>query len=407
METFETLKLQAEQKVGEQKLEEQHIEQREFPFLSKEELLDILGLSIKSDEHNKLATFLCMLSAFTESSQINVAFSAPSSSGKSYIPLEISKLFPDVQTFGYASPTSFFHENTEKKENEFIVDLERKILIFLDMPHYELLEKIRPVLSHDSKIITVKITDRSKRALRAKKILVKGFSAVIFCSAKLEMNEQESTRFLVLSPEIDQEKIREAIIQRIKKESDNKAYDEWLESDLRRKELKERILAIRNARIEHIKIEGNLSKEIENTSLANHKFHKPRHSRDASRLISFTQCFALLNFWQRKKIDGNVIADRKDFEDALWLWEKISESQELNLPPYVLELYKKVISPLFEPGVMAVERQHVLKKHMEVYGRPLYDGQLRKEILPMLETAGFIIQEPDQRDRRKMLVKKL
>ena len=117
METFETLKLQAEQKVGEQKLEEQHIEQREFPFLSKEELLDILGLSIKSDEHNKLATFLCMLSAFTESSQINVAFSAPSSSGKSYIPLEISKLFPDVQTFGYASPTSFFHENTEKKEN--------------------------------------------------------------------------------------------------------------------------------------------------------------------------------------------------------------------------------------------------------------------------------------------------
>ena len=114
-----------------------------------------------------------------------------------------------------------------------------------------------------------------------------------------------------------------------------------------------------------------------------------------------------MNFWQRKKIDGNVIADRKDFEDALWLWEKISESQELNLPPYVLELYKKVISPLFEPGVMAVERQHVLKKHMEVYGRPLYDGQLRKEILPMLETAGFIIQEPDQRDRRKMLVKKL
>ena len=63
------------------------------------------------------------------------------------------------------------------------------------------------------------------------------------------MNEQESTRFLVLSPEIDQEKIREAIIQRIKKESDNKAYDIWLESDQRRKKLKERILAIRNAKI--------------------------------------------------------------------------------------------------------------------------------------------------------------
>jgi hypothetical protein len=383
------------------------VEPKFFPEITKEEVLDILGLSIKSDEHNKLATFLCMLSAFTECSQINVAFSAPSSSGKSYIPLEISKLFPDVQTFGYASPTSFFHENTEKKENEFVVDLERKILIFLDMPHYELLEKIRPVLSHDEKIITVKITDRSKRALRAKKILVKGFSAVIFCSAKLEMNEQESTRFLVLSPEVDQEKIREAIIQRIKKESDSKAYDEWLESDLRRKELKERILAIRNAKIKHIKIENDLSKEIENTFLTSHKFLKPRHSRDASRLISFTQCFALINLWQRERIDDNIIANKKDFEDALWLWEKISEPQELNLPPYVLELYKKAIDPLFESGVMAIERQHILKKHLEVYGRPLYDGQLRKEILPMLETAGFIVQESDQRDRRKMLVKKL
>lgn len=386
---------------------QENIEPRVFDPITKEEILDILGLSIKSDEHNKLATFLCMLSAFTESSQINIAFSAPSSSGKSYIPLEISKLFPDVQTFGYASPTSFFHENTEKKENEFVVDLERKILIFLDMPHYELLEKIRPVLSHDEKIITVKITDRSKRALRAKKILVRGFSAVIFCSAKLEMNEQESTRFLVLSPEIDQEKIREAIIQRIKKESDNKAYDEWLESDQRRKELKERILAIRNAKIKYIKIENDLSKEIENTFLSSHKFLKPRRSRDASRLISFTQCFALLNLWQRDKVDDNIIANKKDFEDALWLWDRISESQELNLPPYVLDLYKKVIAPLFEPGVIAIERQHVLKNHLEVFGRPLYDGQLRKEILPMLETAGFIVQEPDQKDRRKMLIKKL
>jgi len=386
---------------------QEKIEPKVFPLITKEEVLDILGLTIKSDEHNKLATFLCMLSAFTDSSQFNIAFSAPSSSGKSYIPLEISKLFPDVQTFGYASPTSFFHDNTEKKDDEFVVDLERKILVFLDMPHYELLEKIRPVLSHDQKVITVRITDRSKRALRTKKILVKGYPAVIFCSTKLNMDEQEFTRFLVLSPEIDQEKIREAVIQRIKKESDNKAYDEWLESDTRRKELKERILAIREANIKDVKIEDDLGKEIENIFLKQ-SFLKPRYSRDASRLVSFIKLFALLNLWQRKKHDEGIItADKEDFLDASWLWEKISESQELNLPPYILELYKKVICPLFEIGIIAISRQDILKKHFEVYGRPLYDGQLRKEILPMLETAGFIIQEQDPDNRRRMLIKKI
>ena len=114
-----------------------------------------------------------------------------------------------------------------------------------------------------------------------------------------------------------------------------------------------------------------------------------------------------MNLWQRKKDGDDIIADKKDFEDAMWLWEKISESQESNLPPYILELYKKVISPLFETGITAVSRQDILKKHFEVYGRPLYDGQLRKEILTMLEMAGFIIQEQDLHDKRKMLVKKL
>ena len=386
---------------------EEKIEPKIFPLITKEEVLDILGLSIKSDEHNKLATFLCMLSAFTDSSQFNIAFSAPSSSGKSYIPLEISKLFPSVQSFGYASPTSFFHDNIENKDGEFMVDLERKILIFLDMPHYELLEKIRPVLSHDEKVITVKITDRSKRALRTKKILVKGYPAVIFCSTKLGMDEQEFTRFLVLSPESDQGKIREAIIQRIKKESDNKAYDEWLESDIRRKELKERILAIKEANIKDVKVESDLSKEIEDIFLKQ-KFLKPRNSRDVSRLINFTKSFTLLNLWQRKTDgEGIIIAKKEDLNDALSIWDKIFESQQLNLPPYILELYNIVILPLFEIGTITITRQDILKKHLEVYGRPLYDGQLRKDILPMLETAGFIFQEQDQQYKRKMLVKKL
>ena len=83
-----------------------------FQPMSLEELLEILGLTIKQDRVNKLITFLCQLSSYTENAQFNISFNAPSSTGKSYIPLEIASLFPreDVKIIGYCSPTAFFHD---------------------------------------------------------------------------------------------------------------------------------------------------------------------------------------------------------------------------------------------------------------------------------------------------------
>ena len=86
------------------------IDTSQFKPLSAQELIEILGLTIKKDEENKLITFLCQISAYTESSQFNISFNAPSSTGKSYIPTEIARLFPedDVIEIGYCSPTASF-----------------------------------------------------------------------------------------------------------------------------------------------------------------------------------------------------------------------------------------------------------------------------------------------------------
>jgi hypothetical protein len=65
-----------------------------FEPLTAKDLIEILGLTIKRDEINKLVTFLALLSAYTEESQLNISFNAPSSTGKSFIPTEIAKLFP-------------------------------------------------------------------------------------------------------------------------------------------------------------------------------------------------------------------------------------------------------------------------------------------------------------------------
>src|SRR3989344_6454135 len=155
-----------------------------FLPLTTQDIIRILGLTIKKDETNKLITFLSQLSAYTESSQINISFNAPSSSGKSFIPLEISQLFPpeDVLKLGGCSPTAFFHDQGvyDKETNTIRVDLSRKIIIFLDQPNSQLLEKLRSLLSHDEKEIHLKITDKNQRGgNRTKNVILIGFPVVI------------------------------------------------------------------------------------------------------------------------------------------------------------------------------------------------------------------------------------
>ncbi len=378
-----------------------------FKPLSLVELTEILGLTIKRDETNKVIAFLSQLSAYTEDSQINVSFNAPSSSGKSFIPIEISNLFPqeDVVKLGNCSPTAFYHEQGEysKETNTIKIDLSRKIIIFLDQPSTQLLERVRSLLSHDEKIIKAKITDKSEKGgNRTKTVEIKGYPSVTFCTAGLRLDEQEATRFILLSPEINNEKIREAISEKIKKETDPVKYKQATDTNPMRKSLKDRILAIKHANVEEIQI-GN-PELVETLFYKSVKNVKPRHQRDIARVISIIKVLALLNMWFREKRGNAIISNEDDLQTAFQIWKSISESQELNLPPYVFNVFKDVIVTAYESKQRGLSRQEITMKHFEVYGNFLDEWRLRQQIIPMLETSGLITQEADSMDKRKMLI---
>ncbi|HUD10643.1 MAG TPA: hypothetical protein VMR28_03150, partial [Candidatus Saccharimonadales bacterium] len=321
---------------------------------------------------------------------------------------------------GYVSPTSFFHSASEYNEEteEYLVDLSRKIIIFLDQPHTMLLEHLRPLLSHDKKEIKVQITDKQqKHGLRAKKIILRGYPAVIFCSAGLRMDEQEATRFLLLSPEITQEKIREGVLESLKKAANADTYWDYTELNAPRQQLKGRISAIRDAEITDIHISSEDQEYIKGRFLGAVSMLKPRHQRDIKRLVSICKIFALLNLWERKIEGSSIVANRTDIEEAFTIWEKISVSQELNIPPYVYRLYEDVILAVFKEknndrsqdfvnmtSLLGVTRQEIMNKHYEVYGRMMDAISLRQQILPMLTQAGLITEEQDPNDKRARLV---
>ena len=214
--------------------------------VSWQEIASILSTSIKKDEAPKLITFCGMLLAQTNEDQLNIGYQAESSAGKSYIPIEVANYFPkeEVQVLASASPTAFYHDGGEwdAERRVLIKNLEHKNLIFLDMPHFQLLEKLRPMLSHDMKELHYKITDKDqKKGLRTKNVIIKGYSSMFFCTTKTDPDEQEKTRLLLLSPAIDQEKLRESLELASLRKGNPEEYRKHIEEDPQRTWLMNRV----------------------------------------------------------------------------------------------------------------------------------------------------------------------
>jgi hypothetical protein len=377
--------------------------------LSIEELQQILDTTIKSDGANKAITFLGMLLSYTDIEQTNIAFLAESSTGKSYIPLELSWYFPseDVIKLGYVSPTAFFHdwgriqtfEDFEGfKETKIFVDLANKLLIFLDMPHPGLLERLRPLLSHDEREIEAKITDRTQKfGMKAKNVVIRGFPTVVFCSANERLNEQEQTRMLLLSPEKSQEKLWQALLLKLEKEGDRQAFNNFMESEPSRCFLRSRIQMIKTARIKHITIPSDLQKQILKMFMEGRNWLQPRHLRDVSRLLSLIKANALLNLWHRERNGDTIIVNMEDVNVGFNLYKSVAEANELGIAPELLEIYKVLQEDDKEDGYTITEFQ---KLYMKAFHKPIgYDKA--KRVLANLEGAGILTEEPDVNDKRK------
>lgn len=401
------------------------IDTSKFKEINIDEVCRILDAVIKKDDANKAITFLSMLNTYTEESQMNVFFNAPSSTGKSHIPLSVIKLFPkeDVITLAYCSPTAFFHENGayDKEKDVLLVDLSKKILCFTDMPDTSLISRLRPILSHDEKETHLKITDKNQKGgNKTKTVIIKGFPSVYFCSAGLKVDEQESTRFIMLSPSIEHDKIVQGIQQVISRESDQEKFSNNIDSDPNRILLMERIRSIKQENVVDVKIEN--PGLIEEMFIKDHKSVKPRQQRDIKKIIYLIKSFALLNIWFRKKENGYLWATENDIKNAFALWNQISYGQDYGLAPYIFEIYTKIILAIWngpekddfkdfptstnteEKRKTGIARREILNKHYTIYGRPLNSLYLRQNILPQLEQAGLIAQEKSLNDGREMLV---
>lgn len=385
--------------------------------ISQEELSDILGTTIICDDVNKNIVFLAMLTAYTESDQLSVCLLGQSSSGKTYIPQETAKYFPeeDVREYASVTPTAFKYMADEVSEdgNTSYVNLERVILLFSEMPNSAVLANLRPVLSHDKKETEFVSTDiGSGRQKKARRTIIVGYPAVIFCSANINLNEQEATRSILLSPETSKEKIDGAVSMVIRKNSDPDEYAKSIAAQEKREWLKQRVLYVKNLNIDSV--------IITNVDLVTDYFSRiapnsmPRNPRDIAHVMSLIKAIAMLNAPCRevKIIEGKnkLLATISDINEGFSLWSKISRTQIAGLAPAALNFYEKYIVPCYrelkddifegrrEDGVTI---EDIISFCYKVDGGLSTDRfTITKGFLPSLKRVGLLLERRSKYDGR-------
>jgi len=421
--------------------------------------------TVKKDRRYLTMTILTMFSAYLPE-PVNLDVQAPSSEGKTYVVTEAAKLFPkeDIIELVGATPKSFFYEKSvlvdkdtyepvEDKLNQLyqqlketedkleqreikaqiqaildnsvpMVDLEKKIIIFLDTPDINTLNALKTILSHDSYYSYYKFTDKDKKGrIKTRQILLKGWPAVIIIRVEAEKSQidysQLSSRFLLVSPNMSKEKYREAIrLLALKKGLPaivvNKVlkFEEVDKARLLINAIRERLIELRdNARKHTGDMKANiffmpyLSKVTEQFPHAT-----GRNMRDFNKFILLLQLIAAVNVFKRPILrigdTEYIIVTKADYEKVyeLMLTEDEKISIFTGIPKHVSEWFKKVLIPLFkERG--NVYLTDLVEETPKLIGKYYSYDSIRKMFLKPLENTGFITLEPDPEDRRRRVIK--
>jgi len=112
----------------------------------------------------------------------------------------------------------------------YVVNLEKRIIVWKDTPDDQVLQPLRSLISHDEKELIADITDKSTSGGNlTKKVKLIGYPTVIFCQAAFSPDEQERTRFFIISPDMSQEKISKSLNLQAKSLKDRGQFKKMLE----------------------------------------------------------------------------------------------------------------------------------------------------------------------------------
>lgn len=431
----------------EQQLEKNRIKIKGSPI---KQIEDYLNSIIKDDEKLVRKILWCSFSTYTNN-PINLGIMAPSSEGKTYATVKVSKLFPkeDVISVGRMSPTALIHqkgilvdenhnsieeklehleyelENAEdpnfrkqaKKEKKELlktaknlIDLKGKILLFLDAPNIKLWDMLKPILSHDSDEIEYKTT-KGDGSLLVKESVIRGWPAVVFCSAKNEAHDriwdEIETRFDITSPNTSTTKYLEANRFTSLKMGIPSFANSMISNDEDKKYAQYYVGMIKQNLLQFSKRNPvwNPFHKIIADSFPNKEGICMRHFNrfiaycNLSTLINSDDKFKIIFERNDKKRESNLITDTDDIDAAVDMVGSLSV-----IPPEKIKFIHDVFEPALKETLDAgVTTQTLAEKYHQVYQKNTTPKKILESYIKPLHDYGIADYKENPKDKRQHL----
>lgn len=367
-----------------------------------EEVANLLQKEVKDEHDNIIHVLITIFSAYTKTPQ-NLRILAPSGEGKTYIVNKVANLCPqdNIWMLANATPQSFKYKaakqitetspgiwedynkleakifdaadviesksgavipklNPEQKaelqkikENTYsLLDFTNKTVIFLDSQSFQLFESLKTTLSHDREYNKMWTANKSSQGkISTSGIVFRGWPAVIYCSAKDEINQDKTdeinTRFVTITIKGTKEKYRDMLkIKSYGASLPNSIYQKRILSDDDVNTVRDRIQAIID-NIQKYSEEKNPIVNFYGDAIADlFKDDAGYRVRQLSNLLSNITVITLARARARPKL---VIEDKTypmAIKEDIELACKITH--EANpLPPTKLQFFNKYIRPAF------------------------------------------------------------
>lgn len=421
-----------------------------------EYVLRIIQKTVKREDSLIRLILYTSLSTFT-SDPLNLGIVAPTSEGKTYAVSEVIKLFPkqNVWMIGNMSPKVLIRDKgilvdqnnkpiiekvkeikslieKEKDENvqsdlkeqlkalydnsKVLIDLSNMILVFLEPPHSDTWNILKPILSHDTLEIEHPYVYKTEtKGLEVKHIVTRGWPACIFCSARDDsswsMWPEIQSRFFIASPNMVKQKYQDSNILIAQKKGLPALVQEQLIISKEDLELaKDCILLLKEELISNyfdnvwIPFQSILSESLPS--------EKGPDVRIADRIFSMLVLITKVNSHNRPKLvygkEILAIAQLSDLEEVLKLIHNIT-----GIPSYKVDFLTEIFMPLYLSKKEPLQKDDKSEDRIAVYtnelsdyfkkikGKSLTTDAIKKTYLIELKNNGLVDDFQSEVDKRK------
>ena len=436
--------------------------------------------TVKSEDVLIRQILYTAFSSYIEDDPINLGIIAPTSEGKTYPIVESLKYFPDedVLYIGQMSTkvlvrqkgtlidkvdgkpiedkidelnkkirelnkqrNSSFDKTIKAKINDEIegieeeiknlyqnsktlIDLRGKILVFLEPPHYELWNLLKPILSHDKKEIEFPYVNNTEKAgIQTKDVVVRGWPSCIFCSARDESRweiwPEVKSRLLITSPNMIPQKYQESnqLIAQIKG-LPNIIQEQIIISKEEIDTTKQCVLFLKQT-IHDLKNRNEINNKISLWIPYNYLLQqilpakKGTDVRFTKKLFSLLDIVPIVKNNQRMmmNIEGEfiIIADLSDLKEVLSLTQNFD-----GIPKFKIDFYNGIFLPCYqakeepdskldkdgkkavEEEIIAVTSRELAEFYKNEKGKPISTDNIKHTYLNQLMNEGLIDYTPSK-----------